>query len=73
MDNLNNNNVARLIPALPAGEFLDKPAEIDRFFVRLWPNGRIFFKGSRARIEEFLRYCTEQGLDVQVDYVSLCG
>ena len=63
----------RLIPALPQGDFVDKPEEIDRFIVRVWPDGTLFFKGNRARIEEFLTLCNEAGLKVQVDHVSLCG
>ena len=63
----------RLVAALPKGEFVNKPEEIDRFLVRLWPDGRLYFKGSRERIEEFLRLCAETGIDVQVEYISLCG
>ncbi len=63
----------RLIPALPQGDFVDKPEEIDRFIVRVWPDGTLFFKGNRTRIEEFLALCSEAGLKVQVDHVSLCG
>jgi len=64
---------SRLLPALPEGEFVNKPEEIDRFMVRLWPDGSLYFKGSRERIDEFLRLCLEMGLDVQVDHISLCG
>jgi len=67
------SSVTRLIPALPAGDFVNKPEEIDRFFVRLLPDGTIYFKGSRARIEEFLGACAAIGLDIDVDHVSLCG
>ncbi|HTK12127.1 MAG TPA: hypothetical protein VL485_33455 [Ktedonobacteraceae bacterium] len=63
----------RLIPALPPGEFVDKPEEIDRFIIRLSPDGTLFFKGSRARIQEFLQRCAQAELDIQVDHVSLCG
>lgn len=64
---------SRLIPALPTGDFVDKPEEIDRFTVRLWPDGTLYFKGSRERIEEFLRVCEEVGIDVQINHISLCG
>ncbi len=64
---------SRLIPALPVGEFIDEPEEIDRFLVRLWPDGKLYFKGSRKRIEEFLSLCAEMGVDVEVDHISLCG
>jgi len=67
------NEAQRLLPALPPGDFVDKPEEIDRFVVRVWPDGSLYFKGTRARIEEFLRLCTEAGIEVQVDYISLCG
>ncbi|HEY0754317.1 MAG TPA: hypothetical protein VGD98_10175 [Ktedonobacteraceae bacterium] len=67
------NRAPRLIPALPPGEFVDQPQEIDRFLVQLWPDGRLYFKGSRARIEEFLQTCQENDLAIEVDYVSLCG
>ncbi len=63
----------RLIPELPQGDFVNKPDEIDRFVVRLLPDGSIFFKGSRTRIEEFLAACEAVGLDVYVDHISLCG
>lgn len=63
----------RLVPALPAGEFVNKPREIDRFVVRVWPDGKLYFKGSRERIDEFLRLCVDEGLEVQVDHIALCG
>jgi hypothetical protein len=63
----------RLLPALPKGEFVNRPVEIDRFIVRLWPDGSLYFKGSRERIDEFLLLCREMELNVQVDYLSLCG
>jgi hypothetical protein len=63
----------RLVPALPEGDFVDKPEEIDRFIVRLWPDGTLFFKGNRARIDEFLALCAEAGLELEVDHISLCG
>lgn len=68
-----SNNAERLIPALPAGDFVNKPAEIDRFIVRIQPDGTIYFKSSRERIEEFLRLCADVGIEVQVDHISLCG
>ena len=63
----------RLIPALPPGDFVDKPEEIDRFIVQIWPDGSLYFKGTRTRIDEFLRLCAKAGVDVQVDHISLCG
>lgn len=63
----------RLIPALPVGEFVNKPEEIDRFLLQLWPDGSLRLKGSRKRIEDFLHLCNEEGLNVQVDHISLCG
>ena len=67
------NKVERLLPALPAGDFVNKPEEIDRFIVRVWPDGRLYFKGTRERIDEFLRLCGEEGVEINVDYISLCG
>ena len=67
------NRSERLIPALPPGDFINKPEEIDRFMVQVRPDGSLYFKGSRSRIEEFLRLCTEAGLNLQVDHISLCG
>jgi len=64
---------ARLLPALPEGAYVKKPNEIDRFLLRIWPDGRMYFKGSRGRIDEFLRLCGEAGITVQVDHISLCG
>jgi hypothetical protein len=66
-------HAGRLIPMLPEGDFINKPEEIDRFVVQVWPDGTIFFKGGRTRIEEFLRLCAEEGLTIHVDHVSLCG
>jgi hypothetical protein len=63
----------RLIPPLPIGEYIHKPDEIDRFIVQIWPGGKLYFKGSRERIEEFLRLCAEAGLEIAVDHISLCG
>jgi hypothetical protein len=63
----------RLLAVLPTAEFVDKPVEIDRFLVRVWPDGTMYFKGSRERIEEFLRLCTEVGISVRVEHISLCG
>lgn len=63
----------RLIPALPPGEFVLHPEEIDRFVARLLPDGTVYVKGTRERIEEFLAACAELGLMVRLDYVSLCG
>ncbi len=66
-------NFERLIPALPVGDFVSKPDDIDRFMVRIWPDGRLYFKGTRERIEKFLFLCAEAGLEVRVDHISLCG
>ncbi|MGH2517594.1 MAG: hypothetical protein ACRDHP_18240 [Ktedonobacterales bacterium] len=63
----------RLIPALPPGDFVLHPDEIDRFVARLLPDGTIYFKGTRERIDEFLMACADLGLVVHVDYISLCG
>lgn len=70
---MSSSNNERLIPALPEGDFVDKPDEVDRFIVRVWPDGTLYFKSTRPRINEFLQYCKEAGLSVQVDHISLCG
>ena len=62
-----------LVAALPEVDLIDPPEEIDRMIVRLWPDGRVTFKGPRRRVDEFLRRCAEVGLRVDVDHVSLCG
>ncbi len=72
MENIEQGGT-RLIPALPAGDFISEPEEIDRFTVQLLTDGTIYFKGTRARIEEFLEGCAAVGLDVHVDHISLCG
>jgi len=69
----NQKLYARLIAPLPAGDFINKPEELDRFTIRVLPDGTIAFKGSRARIDEFLQRCADVGLVIQVDYISLCG
>lgn len=63
----------RLLPALPAGKFINKPPEIDRFLVRIWPDGTLYFKGSRERVVEFLHTCNLMGIRVRVNHISLCG
>lgn len=67
------SNGQRLLPALTPGAFVNKPQEIDRFTVSLWQDGTLYFKGSRERIEEFLRLCETMGMHVQVDHIALCG
>lgn len=67
------DNSRRIIAELSPGDFVKKPEEIDRLVVRLWPDGTIYFKGTRTRIDEFLRLCAEVGIDISVDYISLCG
>ncbi|HEY1351784.1 MAG TPA: hypothetical protein VGF67_19355 [Ktedonobacteraceae bacterium] len=69
-------HIPRLLPALPASDaddFVEYPAEIDRFLVRIWPDGTIYFKGKRARIEEFLQHCREKGIVLTIKHISLCG
>lgn len=61
------------IPPLPVGKFVNEPSEIDRFTVQIFANGTISFKGPRARVEEFLNACAETGMELRVDYISLCG
>jgi len=63
----------RLIPALPTSEFVEQPEEIDRLIVRLLPDGTLYFRGLRLRVEEFLEACAAVGLDLQVDHIALCG
>jgi hypothetical protein len=63
----------QLVAALPEVDLIDPPEEIDRLIVRLWPDGHLAFKGTRRRVDEFLRVCAEVGLHVDVDHVSLCG
>ncbi|GEM_PF-2348363 len=63
----------RLIPPLPRGPFVDEPEEIDRFVVRILPDGSIYFKGARKQIEAFLAACAEVGLEVRVNQIALCG
>lgn len=73
MKNGEQQESTRLLAALPDGDFINRPEEIDRFTVHVFPDGKISFKGSRARVEEFLQACKEVGLVIEVDYISLCG
>lgn len=57
----------------PAADLIDPPEEIDRLVVRLSADGHLVFKGTRRRVDEFLRRCAEAGLRVHLDHVSLCG
>jgi hypothetical protein len=63
----------QLLAALPRGDFVTSPEEIDRFRVCLWPDGTLSFTGSRTRIDEFLRLCAQEGLPIRVDHISRCG
>lgn len=63
----------RLLPALAPGPYVIEPEEIDRFYVRIQEDGTLFFKGSRARIEEFLRTCAQCGLELRVGHIAYCG
>lgn len=63
----------RLIPALPSGPYVIEPEDIDRFYVRVQEDGTLFFKGNRARIEEFLRACEAIGLELRVSHIAFCG
>jgi hypothetical protein len=63
----------RLLPELPAGEFIDRPEVIDRFVIQILPEGVLTFMGTRERIAEFLQICAEEGLELRVEYVTLCG
>lgn len=63
----------RLLPALPSVTFVEEPPAIDRFELRLSPDGSLYLKSTRERIDEFVRRCAEVGLDVQIHYISLCG
>ena len=63
----------RLIPALPPGPYVIEPEDIDRFYVRVQEDGTIFFKGSRERIEAFLRACEAVGLGLRVNHIAFCG
>jgi hypothetical protein len=63
----------RLIPALPPGPYVIEPEDIDRFYVRVQEDGTIFFKGSRERIEAFLRACEKVGLELRVNHIAFCG
>ena len=66
----------RLVAALPKAnpeDFVNPPEVIDRFLVRIGPDGTLYFKGSRARVDEFVQRCIKSGLNMHVDHLSLCG
>lgn len=73
MQNSKRQESTRLLAVLPDGDFINRPEEVDRFTIQVLPDGKISFKGSRARVEEFLRACKEVGLVIEIDYISLCG
>lgn len=58
---------------LPNVEYVLEPEVIDRLLIRIFPDGRIYFRGTRARIEEFLRECAADGIEINVDHIALCG
>lgn len=64
---------ALAIPRLPDGPMVNPPAEVDRFLVRVWPDGTIYFKGPHDRVDEFVAACAEAGIQLNVDHISLCG
>ena len=61
------------IVPLPPGPFVDEPPTIERFFVRVWPDGTLYFKGPHDRIDEFLAACAAEGITLTIDHISLCG
>ena len=62
-----------LILALPVADILNEPAELDRLCIQLLPDGTLRFKGTRARVLEFLDACAAAGLELRVDHISRCG
>ena len=73
MNDDNTLSLIRLLPALPKVEYVQEPEVIDRILIRLYPDGRLYFRGTRARIEEFLRACAADGIGITVDHIALCG
>ena len=62
-----------LILALPVEDIINEPGEPDRLCVYILPNGTLRFKGTRARVKEFLEACSAAGLDLDIDHISRCG
>ncbi len=72
-DGKKTDGATRLLPPLPAGPLVAQVEEIDRFYVRIEEDGSLFFKGSRERIEAFLKACAEVGLELRVGHIAYCG
>lgn len=63
----------RLVAPLPLVAYVEQPEVIDRLMVRLAPTGELYVRGTRVRIEEFVRECAAVGVYIRLRYMALCG
>lgn len=62
-----------LLPALPDGPFVQEPEDVERLEVCILPEGALFVRGTRARLEAFAQACEEEGIPLIIDHASMCG
>lgn len=72
-DGNDGNDGPYLLPPLPDGPFVCEPEEIERLEVSLLPDGTLFARGTRARLEAFTQACAEEGVQLIVDHAAMCG
>ncbi len=65
--------IPRLVAPLPGVAYVEEPAVIDRLLVRLTPDGELYVRGTRPRIEQFVRECAAVGVYITISYLALCG
>ena len=61
------------LPDLPETSPSGEDNSPDWLTVQVWPDATIVVEGRRERIEEFLRLCSEHGIDIQMRFLSPCG
>jgi hypothetical protein len=62
-----------LLPALPDGPFVVKPEDVERLEVSIMPDGVLFVRGTRERLEAFVAACQTEGISLIIDHASMCG
>ena len=62
-----------LLPALPDGPFVIKPEDVERLEIQILPDGALFVRGTRERLEAFAQACEAEGIKLIVEHASMCG
>lgn len=62
-----------LLPALPDGPFVIKPEDVERLEIQILPDGALFVRGTRERLEAFAQACEAEGIKLIIEHASMCG